>query len=250
MEYKGQDEQIKSRTSEKQYREMPNVHIDAEDVELSKKAHTFSFKIIVIFMVCIFIAMILFSGYKMIFKQEVNYQSNYTPDVSETNKDDKLSVPTVSKDTTKPEFIAFDDKLVVNLNAVDVDYTKYYLAIDEGKQVKISVEGDVDLSTEGEYPIQVIATDEAGNETIKDAVVQVVSEDTMVMLPVELSCMLDGSVPMAYDTKQRVDAGVINYYYAEVTEEMKSALEQYDIDVSNYRLDTYWNPSDLAMIVQ
>lgn len=141
--------------------------------------------------------------------------------------------------------MGFLDRIVVNLNAVDVDFSKYYLAIDNDKQMQVTVTGDVNLAAEGEYPVTVSATDQAGNTTSQDAIVQVISEDTMVAIPLELTPMIDGSIPMAPDTKQRVDANVILYYYGEVSQEIKDEIARLGLDVSGYHLDTYWHPNDL-----
>ena len=111
--------------------------------------------------------------------------------------------------------------------------------------MQVTVTGDVNLSQEGEYPITVSSTDEAGNTTSQDAIVQVISEETMVVVPIELTPMIDGSIPMATDTKQRVDANVIMYYYGEVSQEIKDEITRLGLDVSGYRLDSYWHPSDL-----
>ena len=86
---------------------------------------------------------------------------------------------------------------------------------------------------------------EAGNTTTQNAVVQVISEDTMVAIPLELTPMIDGSIPMAVDTKQRVDANVILYYYGEVSQEIQNEIARLGLDVSGYHLDTYWHPNDL-----
>ena len=111
--------------------------------------------------------------------------------------------------------------------------------------MQVTVTGDVNLAAEGEYPITVSATDQAGNTTTQNAVVQVISEDTMVAIPLELTPMIDGSIPMAADTKQRVDANVILYYYGEVSQEIQNEIARLGLDVSGYHLDTYWHPNDL-----
>lgn len=183
---------------------------------------------------CVLLGIVFYAGFK-VFNQ---YQSQEKVDEVAENK-------TENKDTTAPAFIGFLDRIVINLNAVDVDYSKYYLAVDNDQQMQVTVTGDVNLSQEGEYPITVSSTDEAGNTTSQDAIVQVISEETMVAVPIELTPMIDGSIPMATDTKQRVDANVIMYYYGEVSQEIKDEIARLGLDVSEYRLDSYWHPSDL-----
>lgn len=183
---------------------------------------------------CVLLGIVFYAGFK-VFNQ---YQSQEKVGEVAENK-------TENKDTTAPAFIGFLDRIVINLNAVDVDYSKYYLAVDNDQQMQVTVTGDVNLSQEGEYPITVSSTDEAGNTTSQDAIVQVISEETMVAVPIELTPMIDGSIPMATDTKQRVDANVIMYYYGEVSQEIKDEIARLGLDVSGYRLDSYWHPSDL-----
>lgn len=183
---------------------------------------------------CVLLGIVFYAGFK-VFNQ---YQSQEKVGEVAENK-------TENKDTTAPAFVGFLDRIAINLNAVDVDYSKYYLAIDNDQQMQVTVTGDVNLSQEGEYPITVSSTDEAGNTTSQDAIVQVISEETMVAVPIELTPMIDGSIPMATDTKQRVDANVIMYYYGEVSQEIKDEIARLGLDVSGYRLDSYWHPSDL-----
>lgn len=189
---------------------------------------------LLICILCVLLGIVFYAGFK-VFNQ---YQSQEKVGEVAENK-------TENKDTTAPAFVGFLDRIVINLNAVDVDYSKYYLAVDNDQQMQVTVTGDVNLSQEGEYPITVSSTDEAGNTTSQDAIVQVISEETMVAVPIELTPMIDGSIPMATDTKQRVDANVIMYYYGEVSQEIKDEIARLGLDVSGYRLDSYWHPSDL-----
>ena len=109
------------------------------------------------FLICILfvlLGIVFYAGFK-VFNQYQNQEK--VGEVAE-NK-------TENKDTTAPAFIGFLDRIVINLNAVDVDYSKYYLAVDNDQQMQVTVTGDVNLSQEGEYPITVSSTDEAGNTT-------------------------------------------------------------------------------------
>lgn len=207
-----------------------------EDGSDSKPKKKIDGRWFLICILCVLLGIVFYAGFK-VFNQ---YQSQEKVGEVAENK-------TENKDTTAPAFVGFLDRIVINLNAVDVDYSKYYLAVDNDQQMQVTVTGDVNLSQEGEYPITVSSTDEAGNTTSQDAIVQVISEETMVSIPLELTPMIDGSIPMATDTKMRVDANVITYYYGEVSQEINDELARLGIDVSGYRLETYWHPNDLNM---
>ncbi len=227
------------------FRAMPKVQIDAEvPTSGGKNSHKTNnhdlFKWIIICIICIVLGIVGYGGYKVFFSS--NTQDKVSDTDTSVNEDKK---ETVNSDTQAPTFVGFLDRIVVNLNAVDVDFSKYYLAIDNDKQMQVTVTGDVNLAAEGEYPVTVSATDEAGNTTSQDTIVQVISEDTMVAIPLELTPMIDGSIPMAPDTKQRVDANVIMYYYGEVSQEIQNEIARLGLDVSGYHLDTYWHPNDL-----
>lgn len=224
------------------FKEMPKVRIDLEnndDYENNNHESNRSangLKWVLICILCIVLGVVIYGGYKFFFS------TNNNENASDVTKNDTT---TEIQDTEGPEFVGFLDRIAINLNAVDVDYSKYYLAVDNDQQMQVTVTGDVNLSQEGEYPITVSSTDEAGNTTSQDAIVQVISEETMVAVPIELTPMIDGSIPMAADTKQRVDANVIMYYYGEVSQEIKDEIARLGLDVSGYRLDSYWHPSDL-----
>lgn len=239
--------------------EMPKVSIESDTTNSNPQKHHHSYanpvnqntlKWFLICVICVVLGVLAYGGYKVFFgsnekEQTVEIKENKDKE-KETDKEETDTV--VNKDTEGPEFVGFLDRIVVNLNAVDVDFSKYYLAIDNDKQATVTVSGNVNLAVEGEYPITVSAKDDSGNTTSKDAIVQVISEDTMVMIPLDLTPMIDGSIPMAPDTKQRVDANVIMYYYGEVSQEIKDTLSRLGIDVSSYHLDTYWHPNDLSVV--
>lgn len=238
-----EEEEMEETSIDSDFREMPKVRIDAEnDSNQNKKNHGTNhnsnngLKWVLICILCIVLGVVIYGGYKVFFG------SNNDDNTSDVSQNDTT---TEVQDTEGPSFVGFLDRIVINLNAVDVDYSKYYLAIDNDQQMQVTVTGDVNLAAEGEYPITVSAIDQAGNTTTQNAVVQVISEDTMVAIPLELTPMIDGSIPMAADTKQRVDANVILYYYGEVSQEIQNEIARLGLDVSGYHLDTYWHPNDL-----
>lgn len=238
-------EEVEEDSIDSDFREMPKVRIDADTGNnghkhlSSQKESNQNLKWILVCILCIVLGVVIYGGYKVFFS------GNEEDKTSEINNQKGDATVVENQDTEGPSFIGFLDRVVINLNAVDVDFSKYYLAIDNDKQMQVTVTGDVNLAAEGEYPVTVSATDEAGNTTSQDAIVQVISEDTMVAIPLELTPMIDGSIPMAPDTKQRVDANVILYYYGEVSQEIKDEIARLGLDVSGYHLDTYWHPNDL-----
>lgn len=241
VEENNETEKISEEDSTEEIEEEQEISLeeDAEDLVVeedmdSKPKKKIDGRWFLICILCVLLGIVFYAGFK-VFNQ---YQSQEKVGEVAENK-------TENKDTTAPAFVGFLDRIVINLNAVDVDYSKYYLAVDNDQQMQVTVTGDVNLSQEGEYPITVSSTDEAGNTTSQDAIVQVISEETMVAVPIELTPMIDGSIPMATDTKQRVDANVIMYYYGEVSQEIKDEIARLGLDVSGYRLDSYWHPSDL-----
>lgn len=239
VEENNETEEISEETNTEEIEEEQEIPLE-EDVEdfaiedSSKPKKKIDGRWFLICILCVLLGIVFYAGFK-VFNQ---YQSQEKVGEVAENK-------TENEDTTGPAFVGFLDRIAINLNAVDVDYSKYYLAIDNDQQMQVTVTGDVNLSQEGEYPITVSSTDEAGNTTSQDAIVQVISEETMVAVPIELTPMIDGSIPMAADTKQRVDANVIMYYYGEVSQEIKDEIARLGLDVSGYRLDSYWHPSDL-----
>lgn len=239
VEENNETEEISEETNTEEIEEEQEIPLE-EDVEdfviedSSKPKKKIDGRWFLICILCVLLGIVFYAGFK-VFNQ---YQSQEKVGEVAENK-------TENEDTTAPAFVGFLDRIAINLNAVDVDYSKYYLAIDNDQQMQVTVTGDVNLSQEGEYPITVSSTDEASNTTSQDAIVQVISEETMVAVPIELTPMIDGSIPMATDTKQRVDANVIMYYYGEVSQEIKDEIARLGLDVSGYRLDSYWHPSDL-----
>lgn len=239
VEENNETEEISEETNTEEIEEEQEIPLE-EDVEdfviedSSKPKKKIDGRWFLICILCVLLGIVFYAGFK-VFNQ---YQSQEKVGEVADNK-------TENEDTTAPAFVGFLDRIAINLNAVDVDYSKYYLAVDNDQQMQVTVTGDVNLSQEGEYPITVSSTDEAGNTTSQDAIVQVISEETMVAVPIELTPMIDGSIPMATDTKQRVDANVIMYYYGEVSQEIKDEIARLGLDVSGYRLDSYWHPSDL-----
>lgn len=83
----------------------------------------------------------------------------------------KFSIEVI--DSTSPKFIEFNELIVIEQNAIDVDLTSFFKADDLFK-VKITIQGDFDLSKTGEYNIKVIASDENNNMSEKESMIKVI----------------------------------------------------------------------------
>lgn len=143
------------------------------------------------------------------------------------------------QDTQGPEFVGFYNRIIIEQNALDVDLSKYFLATDLSTQASIEVKGSVDLATEGEYSISVKAVDTAGNETIKVSIVQVVSEDTMISQGIELTPMINNEVPVSEDTRNKVNAYILNINRSQVDSQITDTINNLGLDLSSYHSDSY-----------
>lgn len=215
-----------------EFKDLPEVKIDPEKESPFKKKLSKKISILIILVLLIvFVLMALYFVFES--KQQPN-----KPQENQTQEETKSK----SEDTTPPTFVGMQDRIVIEQNALDVDLTKYFLAIDEDKQAKIQVIGDVNLVAEGEYPIVVSGVDEEGNSVEHNVTVQVVSENTM-STGIELSCYIDGSIPLEAGTKQRLMANVIYFYYQDQNPEIQQKINELQIDVSQYPTQTTWHPS-------
>lgn len=106
---------------------------------------------------------------------EVLSIGKYNLEIKYKNQTKKFSIEVV--DSTPPEFIEFSELIVIEQNSIDVDLTSFFKAEDL-TEVRINVQGDVDLTTLGEYVIDVIATDENNNKFEKEVTVEVIDFET------------------------------------------------------------------------
>lgn len=93
------------------------------------------------------------------------------------NKKNQKDITIKITDTTSPEFIEFNDSIILEQNSVDIDLTSFFSASDLS-DVKIKVEREVDLTKVGEYSVKIIATDAYNNSSEKEAIVKVVDLET------------------------------------------------------------------------
>lgn len=75
------------------------------------------------------------------------------------------------QDTTPPTFIDFSDRVIL-IQGETIDLTQLFKT-DDLSEVKVTVEGDVDFNTVGEYLVKFIAIDEYENKTEKECVIQI-----------------------------------------------------------------------------
>lgn len=79
----------------------------------------------------------------------------------------KYPIKLVVEDTTAPNFIMVPSRRVVAAGATDQDVLKVFKAEDKDK-ADLSLEGDYDLNTPGEYQVTVVASDPSGNRQTKE----------------------------------------------------------------------------------
>ncbi len=94
---------------------------------------------------------------------------NYVLSLSYNEEVEDVKV-TVS-DTTAPEFVDFTDR-VIFIQGESTDLTQLFKTEDKSP-IEVTVEGNVDFNTVGEYSVKFIATDEYENTTEKDCVIQI-----------------------------------------------------------------------------
>lgn len=75
-------------------------------------------------------------------------------------------------DTTSPEFEDFKEVIELEETTENVDL-KNYFKVKDLTETKIQIEGEYDLTTSGEYKINVIAVDSSNNEITKESIIKV-----------------------------------------------------------------------------
>ncbi|MBE5820903.1 MAG: CAP domain-containing protein [Clostridiales bacterium] len=92
----------------------------------------------------------------------------------------KLSKKVIIKivDTTSPEFTTFEENIKIEKTTEEVDLMNNFEATDLS-EVKITMEGEYDLTKEGNYEINVIATDSSENKTEKKSTITVYKKEVI-----------------------------------------------------------------------
>ncbi len=75
-------------------------------------------------------------------------------------------------DTIAPEFIVTQEVIEIEENVENIDLTTFFEAKDYSK-IKLSIDGDYDLSKVGEYNLKIIAEDESNNKAEKEFILKV-----------------------------------------------------------------------------
>lgn len=88
-----------------------------------------------------------------------------------TDGNEKIQLLVSVRDTVVPEFVDFKDNLKYE-EGKEVDLAKLFKAKDLSN-TEVKVEGEVDFNKPGKYTIKVVATDESGNITEKECVVEI-----------------------------------------------------------------------------
>ncbi len=113
-----------------------------------------------------------------------------TYEVTLKYKDQSYPVRLVIKDTTMPEFISPAAVVTVPVGNEDYNFSNVYRTRDKDK-VTISINGDYDLTTEGKYPVTVVATDASGNTNSLEITIKVVGKNQQI----SASDQFDNEVP-------------------------------------------------------
>ena len=118
-----------------------------------------------------------------------------------TYEDEKESFVVEVKDTKAPTFVDLKEEIIIEVNAENVDLTKYFKAKDLS-ETKISVDkAKLDLTKEGTYGITVTATDAYKNAKAEKVVVKVVSLEAAEKNGV--TAMSDGTKPQSKALKEK-----------------------------------------------
>lgn len=89
--------------------------------------------------------------------------------------DDLLEVPVKVQDTVAPEFKDFTETLSYEQGTEGVDLASLFTAEDLA-ETTITVEGEVDYNTPGEYKVKVVATDASDNKTEKECTITITAK--------------------------------------------------------------------------
>ena len=97
----------------------------------------------------------------LVINKDVEKVGNYNINIVYKKLSKKVIIKIV--DTTSPEFTTFEENIKIEQTSEEVDLINNFKATDLS-EVKITIEGEYDLTKEGNYEINVIATDSSGNK--------------------------------------------------------------------------------------
>lgn len=95
-------------------------------------------------------------------------------DLKLTYENEEKHIQLIVEDTTEPEFVDFLDEIRIEQNALNVDLNKFFKCEDLSG-CTFTIQNEANLSTIGEYEVEVLAEDEYGNENKAVSKVIVVS---------------------------------------------------------------------------
>ena len=123
-------------------------------------------------------------------------------------------------DTTAPLWLEAPDSVSIE-SGNEFNVSDYISYIDDYDSiVDIAVDGEVDTSTVGEYPISVVLTDDAGNTTSKSITVKVIEP-----------------VPPVEDTDDGTDYVIDYYYFSDLLTKYDDGELMFGVDISKYQGD-------------
>lgn len=118
---------------------------------------------------------------KLVINNDKPTVGNYSINIVYKNVSKKVVIKIV--DTTSPEFTTFEENIKIEQTSEELDLLKYFEATDL-TEVKITIDGEYDLTQEGDYDINVIAIDANGNKTSKKATITVYKKEIEKETPV------------------------------------------------------------------
>lgn len=103
---------------------------------------------------------------KLVINNDKPTVGDYNINIVHKNVSKKVIIKIV--DTTSPEFTTFEENIKIEQTSEEVDLIKYFEATDL-TEVKITIDGEYDLTQEGDYDINVIATEMTGLNPVETA---------------------------------------------------------------------------------
>lgn len=117
----------------------------------------------------------------LVINKDVEKVGNYNINIVYKKLSKKVIIKIV--DTTSPEFTTFEENIKIEQTSEEVDLINNFKATDLS-EVKITIEGEYDLTKEGNYEINVIATDSSGNKSEKKSTITVYKKKVIKETPV------------------------------------------------------------------
>ena len=117
----------------------------------------------------------------LVINKDVEKVGNYNINIVYKKLSKKVIIKIV--DTTSPEFTTFEENIKIEQTSEEVDLINNFKATDLS-EVKITIEGEYDLTKEGNYEINVIATDSSGNKSEKKSTITVYKKEVIKETPV------------------------------------------------------------------